>query len=178
VHVAITSSSPSGTVTFSDDASADGGRQSVTIGGTEHATILLIGGIGYVKGNQSALASFIGLPSAQAQQDAGRWIEVRDGDHLGATSYSDLVDGITLSSVAGELGMKAPYTATGTSSVAGQRVIAVRAHAPAGEGLPAAARVVFYVTDDNQARPVSTNCRARAIITTRCRSATGASRCT
>src|SRR5258708_1036746 len=73
VHVDITSSDTTGTTSYSDDATATGGQQIITIDGVQHATILFIDNIGYLKANASALAGFIGVPAAQTSALAAEW---------------------------------------------------------------------------------------------------------
>ena len=154
VHVDITNSDPtSGITSFSDDATATGGQQIITINGTEHATILFIGNIGYLKANALALASFIGVSAAQAQELAGKWLSLSPGDTLGTTTYSSLVDGITLSAVASEIQMPGPDTVTGPEKVSGQPVLAITSPAPASQKLPSTARMTLYVTASGS-RPV------------------------
>ena len=108
VHVDITSRSPDDSVTYSDDATGNGGRQVITFNGTGHATILLIDGVDYVQADAQALHGFFQAPLAQAEQAAGRWISVRPGEKLGTSTYDDVTAGITLSSVATELAVGSP----------------------------------------------------------------------
>jgi hypothetical protein len=154
VHIDIQSTDQNGTVTtFSDEATATGGKQVITIGGDQHATVLLINGIGYVQGNQAALISFFGIPSSQARVLAGRWLSFRPGDTIGTSSYDDVVAGITLSSVASELQLPGPDTETGPLTVAGQSVLAIQSPVPSGQQLPPSARETLYVAAQGS-RPV------------------------
>jgi hypothetical protein len=154
VHVDIANSSPGGSVVFSDDATASGGRQVITYDNVGHATILLIAGVDYVQANAQALAGFFQLPQDQAKQAAGRWIALRPGDKLGASTYDDVTAGITVSSVADELTLSGALTPTAPATVNGQPVSGVQAPMPASDQLPAAARNVLYVTDNSLHRPV------------------------
>ncbi len=85
------------------------------------------------------------VPLSQAQSLAGQWIAVHPGQELGASSYADIVAGITLSSVASEIALDAPLTLTAPATVAGQRAIGVQGRVPASEQLPASARVTLDV---------------------------------
>jgi hypothetical protein len=154
VHVDITSSSPQGSVAYSDDATASGGRQVITIDRTGHATIRFIAGVGYVQANASGLAALFGLPQQLAGQFADQWIALRPGDKLGLSTYDDVTAGITLSSVATELGPNGTPTLATPGIVAGQRVVGVQVPLPAGRKLPATARDVLYMTDNSLLRPV------------------------
>jgi hypothetical protein len=61
---------------LSQDSGADAGRQVFTIDGNVHATVLVVGGVGYIKGNAAALTGFFGFPAALATRLVGRWILV------------------------------------------------------------------------------------------------------
>jgi hypothetical protein len=153
VHVGISTTSSGGTITFSDDATASGGRQLITTSNGGDLTILYISGVGYVQANETGLVGFMEVPQTEAQSEAGRWISVSPGEDLGQSSYDDVVDGITLSSVASELAIAGPLTLTAPTTVAGQQAIAVQGHAPASMQLPSTARVTLYVATSD-ARPL------------------------
>jgi len=75
-------------------------------------------------------------------------------DKFGARLNDTVTDGITLSSVAGELAMKnGTATTTAPATIAGQRVVGVQGQ-PSGGQLPASAKEVLYLTDDARLRPV------------------------
>jgi hypothetical protein len=152
VHVDIAVKDTGGLVAFSDDAAASGGRQVITTG-TGRATILLIGGVGYVQADAGALQGFFHTSVQLATQAAGRWISLRPGDTLGASTYDDVTAGITLSSVAQELQFGGQLAKAAPATVAGQPVIGVQAPLPADDGLPGA-KTVLYVTENSAVRPV------------------------
>jgi hypothetical protein len=145
VHVGISTTVTSGTITFSDDATASGGRQDIALSSGGQVSIIYVGGVGYVKGNAQGLAGFMGVAAAQAQTLAGRWIAVRPGQELGQNSYRDIVDGITLSSVASEIALAAPLSLTSPATVAGQQAIGVQGGVPASQQLPSSARAILDV---------------------------------
>jgi hypothetical protein len=154
VHVDVTSSDSGASVQFSGDSAASGGRQLVTFNKTGHATILFIPGTAYLKADVPALEGFLGCGQAQAGAAANRWVYLRPGDKFCGTDYDAVTDGITLSSVAGELAMKnGTATATAPATIAGQRVAGVQGQASGGQ-LPAPAKEVLYLTDDARLRPV------------------------
>jgi hypothetical protein len=153
VHLDITAKSPGSLVTFSDDATGSGGRQVITVNGTGHATILLINGVDYVRADPEALQVFFQASLQQAARAADRWISLRPGEKLGASTYDDVTAGITLSSVAQELQLGRPLTKAAPATVAGQPVIGVQAPLPASDDLPGA-KLVLYVTDNAALRPV------------------------
>jgi hypothetical protein len=154
VHVDISTLDTSNDVTsYSDDATATGGQQVITIDGTQHATILFIDNTGYLKADAAALAGFIGAPAAQVAELAGKWLSFSPGDTLGTTTYASLVAGITLSSVASEIKLSGPDTVTGPETVNGQSVLAISSPIPASQKLPSSARMILYVTASGS-RPV------------------------
>lgn len=154
VHVDLTDSSPHGSLVYSDDATASGGRQVITIDRTGRATILFIAGVGYVQANATGLAAIFDVPQQLADQFADQWIALRPGEKLGLSTYDDVTAGITLSSVATELGPNGTPTLAAPAIVAGQRVVGVQVPLPAGQQLPATARDVLYITDNSLLRPV------------------------
>lgn len=145
VHITISTTLSNGSITYSDDATADGGRQYITLSTGGDVTVLYVGGVGYVKGSAQGLAGFMQVPLAQAQSLAGQWIAVHPGQELGGSSYADIVAGITLSSVASEIALAAPLTLTAPATVAGQRAIGVLGRVPASQQPPASARVTLDV---------------------------------
>ena len=145
VHVTISTVLPNGTITYSDDATPDGGRQYITLSTGGAVTVLYVGGVGYVEGNAQGLVGFMQVPLSQAQSLAGEWIAVHPGEELGTNTYADIVAGITLSSVASEIALAAPLTLTAPATVAGQRAIGVRGGVPASDQLPASTRATLDV---------------------------------
>ena len=154
VHVDMTDNSPQSSLVYSDDATAGGGRQVITIDRTGHATILFIAGVGYVQANARGLAAIFDVPQQLADQFADQWIALRPGEKLGLSTYDDVTAGITLSSVATELGPNGTPTLAAPGIVAGQRVVGVQVPLPAGQQLPATAKDVLYITDNSLLRPV------------------------
>lgn len=153
VHVDITQTLPGGSVVDSDDATAGGGRQIMSLGRVAHATILFIAGVGYVNADANGLVGFFDVPQPQAAQFAGRWIALRRGDKLGMSSYDDVTSGITLSSVASELEPAGTPKLAAPTTIAGQRVAAVQAPAHVS-GLTSKATEMLYITDNSLLRPV------------------------
>ena len=150
----MTDNSPRSSLVYSDDATASGGRQVITIDRTGHATILFIAGVGYVQANASGLAAIFDLPQQLAGQFADQWIALRPGEKLGLSTYDDVTAGITLSSVATELSSNGTPKLAAPGVVAGQRVVGVQVPLPAGQQLPATAKDVLYITDNSLLRPV------------------------
>jgi hypothetical protein len=152
-HVDISATTPQGSFTCSNVATASGGWQVIIAGTGERVVIMLIDGVGYVAGNRSGLEDFMQLPGSEAQSHAAQWIAVRPGQQVGARAYSDIIAGTTLPAVASEVTPTGPLTLTAPTVVAGQPAVGVQGHAPAGQHLPAAARATLYVAISG-ARPL------------------------
>ncbi|HTU73977.1 MAG TPA: hypothetical protein VMG38_10710 [Trebonia sp.] len=153
VHIAISTTTSQGTVTCSDEATADGGWHVLTTETGGHVSIVLIGTVGYVAGNAAGLVSLMQVPGPEAHLEAGQWVAVRPGQQVGASSYDYITGGITLSSVASQVTPTGPLTLTGPVTVDGQQVIGVQGRAPASMQLAAGARATLYVATSD-ARPV------------------------
>jgi hypothetical protein len=154
VHVNITSHTGGTAITFSQDSTATGGRQDMTFDGVGHATVLLISGVGYLQADEAGLMGFFGVSQADAARLTDKWISVRPGQKIGSTTYAQLTDGITLSSVASELAITGPYTAVADATVAGQHTFRVQGHVPASQKDPSTARETLNVTAAAPLRPV------------------------
>jgi hypothetical protein len=153
VHIEITSTAASGaTTTVTDDATDIGGRQRFEAMGAT-MTILFTGDVAYAEGNEAGLVGFLGIPDAKARSAAFRWIAFDPGDKVGVTTYADLTNGITASSVASELTLAAPYAKIPPATIDGQPSVGIRARVPATEKVPASARVSLYVSKAD-GRPV------------------------
>ena len=153
VHVETDESASQGALAFSDDSTASGGRQVITLG-TGQVTILFIAGVGYVQANAAGLAGVFQVPQQQADEFAGQWIALRPGEKLGQSTYDDVTAGITLSSLATELAPGGAVSLGTPSTVKSQRVLTLREPVAASAGMPATARAVLYVTDTAPVRPV------------------------
>jgi hypothetical protein len=154
VHVNITSDTGGTTITFSQDSTATGGRQDMTFDGVGHATVLLISGVGYLQADEAGLMGFFGVPQSDAARLTDKWISVRPGQKIGSTTYAQLTDGITLSSVASEFAITGPYTAVTDATVAGQHTFRVQGRVPASQNDPGTARETLNVTAAAPLRPV------------------------
>jgi hypothetical protein len=156
VHVSIVSHAGSMSSVYSDDSGTDSGSQQITVNGTERSTVLLVNGVGYIKGNDLALVNFFGFTQGLAGTLAGRWISFSPGDTAGGTSYSEVTSGITLASLADEIGLTGTLTLTGPTQQAGRSVLAVHGTpAAAGEATPAGTTATLYVPASGTPLPVS-----------------------
>ena len=143
------------TAVYSDDSGTNSGRQVITVNGTEHAEVLVVDGVAYIKGNETALTEFFGFTSAQAGYLVNRWIAFHPGDSGGKTDYDAVVAGVTLAGVADEVNLTGPLTLTPPTTVAGQLAIGVRGRVPSGVGVPAGTMATLYVAAIGRPVPVA-----------------------
>jgi hypothetical protein len=67
VHVDIREAQQSRTAVYSDDSADGAGRQEITISGGEHAIVLVVGKVTYIKGNKAALTGVLWLPGGSGR---------------------------------------------------------------------------------------------------------------
>ena len=151
LHFASTSKDGSTSIVFNDDSAAGGGRQDITMSDGGQMTVLLVSGIGYVDGNATALAQFLGLPAAASTQLAGQWISFTQG----SPGYQQVVDGVTTGSVLSEINPVGTLTKTAQRTVDGQAVVGVTGPAPASAQMPKGSKITLYVAATGRPLPVS-----------------------
>jgi hypothetical protein len=151
VHVDIRLAQQSRTAVYSDDSAVGAGRQEITISGGEHAIVLVVGKVTYIRGNQAALTGFFGFPASAARRLVNRWISFRPGD----TGYQQLTSGVTLTGLVSQLELTGPLTVKAPGMVTGQSVVGVHGTVPASAGAPAGSRATLYVAASGHALPVS-----------------------
>ncbi|HXY28087.1 MAG TPA: hypothetical protein VEH82_07370 [Acidimicrobiales bacterium] len=105
VHYASTSTQSGSTLVVSGDAGPASGSQTVTMG-TGTISILVIGGITYVKGNPVGLEKLVGFSASEAAPIAGQWIDFPTDD----ATFASVVVGVRSADVAKELALKGPLT--------------------------------------------------------------------
>lgn len=100
------------------------------------ATVVVVGGNAYLRGDAVVLTDFMGFDAAAAATYAGRWIEVPKSDRR----FADVAAGVTLSSAVDQVAMVAPFRRLPNTVVRGQKVVALAGKAPGSTP----ADVVFY----------------------------------
>jgi hypothetical protein len=150
LHYASIARSGSASAEYSDDSFPNAGRQVIKISGGGRATVLLVAGVGYMRGNTAALTGFFGFPETTAARLAGRWISIRKGD-LG---YEQITAGLTTGSVLDEAIPVGRLTVTGPRTLDGRSVIGVRGKVPAIVGMPAGATDTLYIAATGRPLPV------------------------
>jgi hypothetical protein len=117
VHYNSSSTESTQTLVESGDAGPASASQTVTMGqGT--ISILVIGGISYIKGNSNGLESLAGLSSSQAEEATGQWIAFSTNN----TAFAPVVEGVRSTDIAKELALKAPLSLGKTRTLDGESV--------------------------------------------------------
>jgi hypothetical protein len=137
VHYESDSTEAKVTLLESGDAGPASASQTVTMGkGT--ISILVIGGISYVKGNADGLQNLAGLSSSQASEAAGQWIEFSTDN----AAFAAVVAGVRSADLSKELALKAPLSLGHARRLDGQAVDAIEGTQTFGKK---SERVVLYV---------------------------------
>jgi hypothetical protein len=156
VHLRAVVTISSHTEVLSQDSGTDAGRQVFTIDGKAHATVLVVGGVGYIEGDADALTQFFGFSPALARELASRWISFHRGESAGGTDYQQVTAGVTLADVADELQLTGPLTlAKPTGAAAGQAVVGVHGDAPDNGDNPPGSTMTLYVASKGRPLPVT-----------------------
>jgi hypothetical protein len=139
----------------SGDAGPASGVQEVLVGkGTtlsESASLVVIGGITYVKGNAQALVDLAGLSATEATANAGKWVQFATDDQ----AFAQVVVGVRSHDIADELALKAPYTLGSPRRIDGYSVDAIRG-TQHFQGLKTM-RAILYVRAEGRHFPVEEN---------------------
>ncbi len=120
VHYDSASTAAKVSLVESGDAGPASASQSVTMG-KGSISILVIGGLSYVKGNADGLENLAGLSSPQATEAAGQWIEFSTDN----TAFAPVVEGVRSTDIAKELALKAPLSLGRARTLRGQAVDAI-----------------------------------------------------
>ncbi len=152
VHYASAGTNSGATILISGDAGPASGTQVVLVGKgavTDSATLIVIGGITYVKGNARALVDLTGLSPAQAQANAGKWVQFATDN----AAFAQVVVGVRSHDVAQELALKGPYSLGTPRMLDGVMVDAIRG-TQHFQGVKQAKRAILYVRAKGSHVPV------------------------
>ena len=120
VHYTSDSTESDQTLVVSGDAGPASASQTVLMG-KGSISILVIGGITYLKGNPAGLQNLAGLSASQAAEASGQWIEFSTDN----AAFAAVVDGVRSQDVAKELALKAPLSLGRSRTLDGQAVEAI-----------------------------------------------------
>jgi len=146
VHYASTATQSGSTLLVSGDAGPASGTQTVRMGGGT-ISILVIGGITYVKGNPTGLEKLVGFSASEAGPIAGQWIDFPTD----ASAFASVVAGVRSADVAKELELEGTLTLGRPRTIDGMAVDAVEGTQSLGHKT---VRVVLYVRAQGRHVPV------------------------
>jgi len=109
VHYASTSNAAHTPFSESGDAGPASGTQAIRVGqgsSLDRATLIVIGDLTFVKGNEVAMEDLTDLPAAEAATTMGHWVVFSSNN----PAYSQVVVGVRSTDVAQEVALKGPYT--------------------------------------------------------------------
>jgi hypothetical protein len=143
VHYTSSSSQSKITLVEIGNAGPASGTQLVSMGPNaqtqpDNATIEVIGGITYLRGNVGGLENLAGFGASQATEAANQWIEFATDNSL----FSAVVAGVRSSDIAKELTLKGPLTLGKPRTLDGVDVEAIEGTQKFGK---TSGRVVLYV---------------------------------
>lgn len=126
-------------VTMTCDVSRTAGIQRISYRGggrSGKATVVVVGGNAYLRGDAFTLTAFMGFNGSAASKYVNVWVEVPGRDrHFAAVSA-----GVVLRSAIAQVEMVAPFRALAPTVVSGQKALAVAGVTPGNQPVP----VVFY----------------------------------
>jgi hypothetical protein len=140
------------TIVESGDAGPASGTQTVAVGKTkasltDNATIIVIGGITYLKGNAAALGDLAGMTPNQAAAAAGQWIDFATN----SATLSSVSAGVRSTDVAKELALTGPLRLGAGRTLDGVHVDTVEGAQTIGDKH---VHVILYVRASGQHVPV------------------------
>jgi hypothetical protein len=150
VSAGLSAKAGSASITSSGVIGPTVGRETVRVTGAGQATVIVIGRVGYVRGSAAVLSGFLDLPAADTRL-ARTWLVFRPGD----PGYQQVVPGMTLSSFLSQVMPSGSLTKTARTTIDGQKVIGLRAKAPASANMPAGSTDTVYVAAAGQPLPVA-----------------------
>ena len=152
IHYASSSTQSKVTLVEIGNAGPASGTQLVSMGPSaqsqpDTATIEVIGGITYLKGNAGGLQNLAGFSASQAAEAAGLWIEFATDNSL----FSPVVAGVRSSDIAKELALKGPLKLGRSRTLDGRAVDAIEGTQKFGK---TTGPVVLYVRAKGSHVPV------------------------
>lgn len=126
-RVHYSSSSDTSHVPFleSGDAGPASGTQAILVGqgaSLDRATLIVIGDLTFVRGNELAMEDLTGLPPAEAATTMDHWVAFSSTN----PAYSQVVVGVRSHDVAQEVALKGPYSLGRPRQLGGASVDALR----------------------------------------------------
>lgn len=137
------------------DAAASKGHDAMTLSNGARATVIVTGGVAYLRANLVALTGFFLLPGTTATRMANRWISVRSSISADRQLWDDLSFEMTTGSILGALTPVGPLTRTPAGRVGGRLVVGVHGKVRPGTGAAPGSTETLYVAASGLPLPVS-----------------------
>jgi hypothetical protein len=160
VHWTSRASGGGALVAMTCDVGRTAGIQRISYSGggrSGKATVLVVGGNAYLRGDAFTLTGFMGLNEAAATKYANAWVEIPRGDRR----FAAVAAGVTLHSAVDQVEMVAPFRALPAVSVHGQKALAIAGVTPGKQS----AAVVFYARPAAPHLPVGAASKAAGYAT-------------
>lgn len=151
VHIVAHAAGGSQTATFIDDISATTGREVIRTEGGGRATLRLIAGVGYLRGNAAAWENYYGARARAAARLSGRWISFHHGD----PDFQRLTSQLPFSGFIHEISLEAPLARRGSGLVGNQPAVAVQGTLSGASGAPAGSKATLYVASTGRPLPLT-----------------------
>ncbi len=151
VHFSSTATQSGVRIAVHGDTGSSSGAQTLVVRNgnlTERMSALLVGSIGYINGNATALHHVIGLTSGQSSKYANKWLSFPTSN----SGLAELVSGLLDSQVSSELQMSGPYSYSTASTVSGKPALAIHGSQSTQSGGKVA--VVLYVPATGTPLPI------------------------
>ena len=107
--------------------------------GNDKVEVLLVGTTAYLRGDAGGLTDIIGVASAQAVQDAGKWVSVTSS----STLYQGIARAVTLTTLLDQMKPSGTLATTAPGKLGGHAVVGVRG---ALTGTTGTGTTTFWVT--------------------------------
>ena len=125
VHYVSTSTSSKVPFLETGDAGPASGTQSIRVGAgatLDTATLIVIGDLTYIRGNELAMEDLTGLSAPEATTTMGHWVLFSSNN----PAFAQVVVGVRSNDVAQEVALQGPYTFGRSRSLNGYKVDALR----------------------------------------------------
>ena len=150
VHEVVTERAPKASGTVITDAGTNQGRQQITHSGGVKAQVVVVGGLAYFSGNQTALVHYFGLPAAVAQKVGNRWVSVPSS----STGFSAVAGGASLAAVLGGFAVPGQLKETAPIQVDGQSAVGVTGKGPVTGATGVSVSAIVYISRSHTPLPL------------------------
>jgi hypothetical protein len=148
VHEVVHSSTPGHRLSMENSIGSASGQQIIDVDGA-HATVVVLKGKAFLRGNTKALTDYFQLFTTHPQMYAGKWISVPRND----SGYLNITSAVTLKSDFGELAFDGPFREGDIAMIDGLPAVPILGHEPHSSGSPPVS-ATLDVTATGEALPI------------------------